>query len=269
MGGAIAWFFGAAGLFTGIYFYQISKRDPELTYYVHPVQAAVVKTGQASRLAVSHDGNPIDSDITAAQVVIWNNGKQSIKKDSVLKAIKLELEDETPILEATVRKVSRDVIGFTIQTDELSKGRASVSWNILEQDDGAVLQLVYAGKPGTQIQVSGIIEGQKQLERYEYHNRILSPDEQYQKKKPRWYLWLGLVLIAGLSTFAIVPLVHGYRELANKRRISKNQGRSLPIGDMAGDIAILGLGTALLILIPIVLAYTIKSLAADGPPFGF
>jgi len=74
--GALA---GLAGVVLAVYFYLDSRRYPEVVCYVNSVQAVLVKQGTASRLAVTFDGRPISQDVTAAQVTIWNRGKQPVR----------------------------------------------------------------------------------------------------------------------------------------------------------------------------------------------
>jgi uncharacterized membrane protein YhfC len=50
-----------------------------------------------------------------------------------------------------------------LNTEELQKGRAQITWSILEHNDGGVIQLIYAGSPALTINVDGVIEGQKEI----------------------------------------------------------------------------------------------------------
>jgi hypothetical protein len=143
-----------------IYFYLEAKEYPQLTYYVSPTKAIVVKVGQASKLTTSYNNKVIDTDITAAQVALWNAGRKSIKVTDILKPVVIHTDNATPILEATIRKESREVVQLALNTDELQRGRASVSWNILEQNDGGVIQLIYAGDTDVNITIDGVVEGQ-------------------------------------------------------------------------------------------------------------
>lgn len=187
------------GLLLAIYFYVESKETRQLICYVNPVKAVVIKTGQASRLTTSFDTKVVETDITAAQVAIWNQGEKSVKRDNILKPILIYTENNSPILEATLRKSSRDVVQLSLNTDELQKGRVSVSWNILEHNDGGVIQLIYAGDPSIKLKADGVVEGQGQIEQLEFSGRIKSPDEQYasgsQNVKNTGKLFLILALI--------------------------------------------------------------------------
>ncbi|HST20533.1 MAG TPA: hypothetical protein VLR90_05425 [Blastocatellia bacterium] len=71
--------------------------------------------------------------------------------------------DNTPILEATIRKVSRDVVGLDLKAEEISQGRLTISWDILEHNDGGIIQIIYAGSPSVTIQAEGILEVQNEI----------------------------------------------------------------------------------------------------------
>ena len=144
-----------------LYFWYDGRTFPELTYGVHPVKAVLVKAGQTSKLTTYFENKPITSDITTTQVYVWNRGKAAIKRDHILQPIVLRSEKNIPILEATIRKRTREVTKFQLGTGELAKGRISISWSILEQNDGGIIQLTYAGGPDVNFDLEGVIEGQK------------------------------------------------------------------------------------------------------------
>ncbi|MEK6286312.1 MAG: hypothetical protein AABO57_11265 [Acidobacteriota bacterium] len=131
-----------------------------MTYYVHPSRSVIVKAGQSTSLRVLYKDKDLDTDVTAVQVSIWNQGKDLIRKEQILSNAKIVTRPLVPVLEATVSKPSRNVIDFNIDESHLSEGYVPLSWRILEQDDGAVVQLVYAGSSDIEIQVEATIEGQ-------------------------------------------------------------------------------------------------------------
>lgn len=142
-----------------IWFYTLSVRTPDLTALVHSVRTTVVKTGQASQLSVSFGDRVVDSDVTSVQIQLWNRGKLPIRPSAILKPVELVMP-HTQILEATVKAQTRDIVNFQIDTTALREGRVPVKWDILEQNDGAVIQLIYAGNDTQPVDVQGIIEGQ-------------------------------------------------------------------------------------------------------------
>src|ERR1035438_8534496 len=58
------------GFALSIYFPAPSREVPELTYFVHPAKAAVVRTGQTSRLSAQFDGQNLTGDVTATQIAV-------------------------------------------------------------------------------------------------------------------------------------------------------------------------------------------------------
>jgi hypothetical protein len=120
------------GVFLTVFFYLSSTSYPELVYLVNPVRTIVVKQGTTSRLGVMFDGRPLTQDVTASQVVIWNRGRQAIRRAAILQGVTITTEPRVPILEATIRKTSRDVVGFDLDRTRLAEGEVSISWNILE-----------------------------------------------------------------------------------------------------------------------------------------
>ncbi len=166
-----------------IYFYTETKQVPLLTYYVHPSRAVVVRAGQASKLTIDYAGNEIKSDITAVQIAIWNQGKSPIKKGNILKPITLGTENGIPILEASVRKVSRDVTNLALDNQDTNKGHATLSWDILERNDGGIIQLIYAGGPETKITVDGVVEGQEGIVQLQSSVALQSTEEQLRSER--------------------------------------------------------------------------------------
>lgn len=172
----------AAGISTAmaIYFHSQIREMPELTYSIKPVRGVVVRSDITSKIEIYYEKKKIETDITAVQVVLWNAGKRTIRKDDVMNPIIINTENNTPIIEAKIKSVTREVTGLGINTEEIKLGRVSVDWDILEQADGATIQIIYEGKTDLGISVSGIIEGQRQI-------NYLEPPEGtiYKREFPR------------------------------------------------------------------------------------
>jgi hypothetical protein len=201
---------GVLGLLVGIvslFLYFSSRAERELVYAVNPVRTAVVTAGQATELAVLYKDEPLGSvDITAAQVAIWNAGKQGIRKENVLEDVVISTDPPVPILEASIRQCSREVTGFTlVETPELlASGRVPVSWHILEENDGASIQLIYVGKQEVIFHVEGVIEGLRGIKDVELGVDIKTPQEQvHEQQVSRWFPGITalFLLLAAVSTF--------------------------------------------------------------------
>lgn len=181
------------GLLLGIYFYFSSKEERELVYFINPVRTEIVKKGDFSRLNIYYDSLKIHTDVTAIQIAFWNEGDLPIKKENILKNIEINIPAE--FLEVTVRKVSRDVTHFALDANNFNTKKIGLIWDILEEDDGGVIQIIYAGKSDLDISITGVIEGQKVINEYEYSGEIKSASEQFNMKNPITNYILSSVLI--------------------------------------------------------------------------
>lgn len=164
MVGGIGTLVGVLGLILTVSFYFGTRKTRELTYYLHPARTAIVKTGQISALKILYRNQEIKTDVTAVQIAIWNRGKEAIKAEHVLTPIEIATKPGVPILETRILRASREHVSrFTVDVSRQSEGIVPVSWRILELDDGAVVQLTYAGSADTEIVITGVIEGQRKI----------------------------------------------------------------------------------------------------------
>lgn len=195
------------GVILAVYFYRDSIRAPKLTYYTHPARTTVVKAGQASSLAVSFKGKAISGDVTALQIAIWNAGKAPIRNVDILTPVEIVMEGSTPILESTVRKVSRDITQISIDDRDASAGRLRLNWRILEENDGCVVQVIYAGASDAHLSVMGTVVGQRSVDQLRYAGNIMSPTEQYisqiKERRTAAYLVLFASIVPSATLFAL------------------------------------------------------------------
>jgi hypothetical protein len=228
------------GLGLAVYFYIEARETRELRYFVNPARAVVVHAGQTSRLSITLDGAPVKRDVSAAQVAFWNEGRASIKPNNVLQSLVVKTSPMAPIIEATVRKRSREVVKIDLDRSLLTQGELTVHWNILEFHDGGVLQLIYLGDVNAPVNARATIEGQGEL-------------PEASGTQNTWWLILALGLAnIGVILLAIAISTHGW--------INENKNRFRVIAVLAMLVAICG----------IAVYYTSHGISSGiGPPFGF
>ena len=238
------------------------KKMPELTYYVHPIKAVVLRRGEASTLRVFYRNQEINTDVTTTQVAIWNQGRMSIRTDNILSEVRLLTEPRVPILEATIRKQSRSIIGFVLDNSHFAEGIVPISWKILEQNDGAVIQLTYAGSPMTAIAVEGILENQPRIYEVKFSERIRSASEQFRAQisslRSVVIFCFGFFLLA-MGMFSLDIYIIIWR----RKRGLKPPPRGLtePIDWPTVFMAVVLLGAGIY--------HLSKLLKVPSPPFGF
>lgn len=234
------------------YFYRASIQAPDVTFHVHPVRASLVKTGQTSQLTVLFNGKQIDTEITAVQVAIWNAGKTPIRPSDILSPITLQTTNGVPILAASIRKTSRPVIALRLEEGKLAAGTLGVSWDILERNDGGVIQIIYGGPADTQITAVGAVVGQPQVQELKYSADISSPEEQYLKTARKNKILGWITLCAGVVFAFLVT----YRFIERRREGSLTKTW----------LVILPLMPLIYFVLGALLLYKSQ---IPGPPFGF
>jgi hypothetical protein len=141
--------------------YTIFTPKRVLTFAVNSPRTPIVQLARTSNISVAFNGRLVNQDVTAAQVAIWNAGKEPIRSDDVLAPIVLKTGSNAPILEISFALTNNDVTRFWIDATNMANGELRFSWRILEKNDGAVVQVIYAGKPNTPITVEGAVVGQR------------------------------------------------------------------------------------------------------------
>ena len=186
------------GLGLAVYFYYASIHHPELTFYVNPARATVVSAGQAQGLVVSHHDSVIKSDVSAVQIAVWNAGTSPIRQEDILVPISIRSKNKSPILEATIRKTSRPEIGLVINESSKAEGSIAIDWKVIEQDDGASIQLIYAGPASETFEIAGGIVGQRKVIERSYRDQLKSPKEQFDssagKRSGPWIMIIGAIV---------------------------------------------------------------------------
>jgi hypothetical protein len=198
------------GLVLAVYFYHESAKHRELTYLVHPAKAIIVKAGQLTRLSVSIDGRQLSTDVTAAQIAFWNAGKEPIRSDHVLREFTISTQPSVPIIDATVRKSSREVCHIKLDTSREQAGELRISWNILEHNDGGIVQVVFGGDVTTKLLGSVVIEGQPSIHALHAASKA-SAEERYAKENRSTRivaLFAGsLGLVVAIFMWPLIPQV--------------------------------------------------------------
>jgi hypothetical protein len=135
----------------------------DLSFCVNPVRTPIVQIARPTDVSVSYKGNPVKGNVTAAQIAIWNAGREPIKGDDVLTPIILHT-GTNQIMEASILKATREVSGFQLDSNNIGSNSIGMKWRILEKNDGALLQIVYSGDVNVPVIFEGVLIGQAHLD---------------------------------------------------------------------------------------------------------
>jgi hypothetical protein len=210
-------FIAPISLSLAIYFHYQSVQERIPTYYVVSTRTRIVDTSTPAppQLQILYKGKNLNTDISAAIVYFWNDGKLPIKAEDVLEPLKIELDPSCAIIEARVVKVSRGVTKFAKgDISETAKNSLPLSFGILEHNDGAVLQIIYSGKPDAHVSISGVTVGAGQprettIEQYRPKGRTPSGD---------FLFTMATVALAAVGMWLFGPHLRLSEELFGKRR---------------------------------------------------
>jgi len=224
--GTLSFIIALVSLLLMIRFYSAGKLQRELKFYCHPVKTEIAKAGYSAPLEIFYNNEKVNEDITAFQIAVWNNGKMPIEKNDILEPIMLCTDPKASILDASIKKVTRDVIQLSIDKRYYKDGYVPVSWQILEKNDGGVIQLIVAGKPSVQISTRGIIKGQKPFEVLGQSIKIKGAQEQYMAEvklasDAKKWIWIFPVMPISLALLFMIIIYHDIKKIARMLRSMK------------------------------------------------
>ena len=154
--------FGIGGIISGYYFYEKSIRERLPVVSVDPVRASIVNSADLSDLTILYHGAPIrQTSVTSLRIYFWNRGDLPIIKAAhdILRQIQFHLPSGSEIIDKRVLKVSRGEVEFSASIPQDARNVLNVDFEILEKNDGAAIQIIYAGAPDAEIEATGTIVG--------------------------------------------------------------------------------------------------------------
>ena len=186
-------------LVLAVYFYHASRRERALVYSVPPTRTVVFDPAETSKLQVSFDGKPVQTRVGSLQIVLWNSGREAIRREDVLDVVRISTIPAVPILEARLRRVTRRICGIKVNTVHPATGTVDVGWDILEENDGAQVQLIYEGPAEVKAVLVGTIVGQRSPENLDYARIDSSHGPLLMIKIQKVFLVCGLAVVVIFS----------------------------------------------------------------------
>jgi hypothetical protein len=148
-------------------------------------------------------GSPVKA-LTVTKIAFWNAGTETINRQDVVKDNPLSLRAK-----AGVAILSVSVLERTLPFNKLECGlnrertEATITFDYLDHNDGALIQIFYSGTANDDIQLEGTIKGSRPIQR-----RSLTPPSKKQKQLSRWTAIPFVCSIWVLFTMLGYILVH-------------------------------------------------------------
>jgi hypothetical protein len=181
----------------GYYFYRSSLESRQLKYAIDPVRTAIVNSSQSSDLSVLYRGNIVrGGNLSSIRVYMWNEGKKPIiaASQDILRPIQLRFSEDIEILDARVLSVSRPEANLKVAINDAAKNLLDVWFSILENNDGASIQLIFVGSPTANLVVDGSIVGQSEVQEEKLYQNDKDAPLLYQAKNFRILDFMPLIL---------------------------------------------------------------------------
>ncbi|MBL0741364.1 hypothetical protein [Chryseolinea lacunae] len=159
----LSWILTIISFITSFYFYEDAKRERIPTFFEEPFRTEIVSKNLVLSAPIKiydSEGLPIATNVYSTKFYFFNQGKEPIKDEDILKPLFIQLSDDSAkILSVKLIKVTREVTGLTLQLDSLLKNTLSINFKILEQNDGCIGQIIYQSDREPLLKISGTIEG--------------------------------------------------------------------------------------------------------------
>ncbi|MBK9925306.1 MAG: hypothetical protein IPP66_08425 [Anaerolineales bacterium] len=153
---------GILGILLSIYLYKkgIESKDPRC-YYKTFKNISKLSDEKDTKIKITYGQEEV-TRIFTTYVWVWNGGRKPINKTDIpsQSSVKINFCDEefTPkILDYKIVKVSRPEINFS--AFHSGETALAISFDFLDQDDGAVLEVQHTGSSDTELQSEGVILG--------------------------------------------------------------------------------------------------------------
>jgi hypothetical protein len=164
---------GLLGIASGYYFYVASLQERIPTALVDPTRTVIVDSSApgSSEVSILYKGKPVGpKNVTAARIYFWNAGKLSIRPQDIYQGVRFSFPTGIDILDANVLKASREIVKPKVQVDRDTPSAVELTFNVLEQNDGIAVQIIYTGPRDAFITPEGLIadvpRGIKTLDAY-------------------------------------------------------------------------------------------------------
>lgn len=189
------------GVLAALYFYRKSRRVKLLAYAVTTANIIQDYSGRIPDLKIEYKGkNP--HTISVSKIVVWNDGTETIERNDIADALPLRINMSAgEILDASIVSVTEGgkANRFTVTKD--SPLLVSPSFDYLDKNEGAIIQLVHTGRPADDIFLTGRIKGSGSPVR-----RKFGPHPTLNRIE-NWLILASLVgLLAPLLVNAFFPL---------------------------------------------------------------
>jgi hypothetical protein len=151
------------GLLVRTYFYYKSKKSKVLKYVLRSYNLIKDHTSKFSDLNIKYKNEEV-KNFTVTKMIFWNSGKETIEGKDItdLEPLTIKVRTGLKILEVMLLKANNEAAGVSVTS--IGDGNVfKLSFDYLDNMDGAVLNIIHNGVKSDDIEISGKIKGLKKI----------------------------------------------------------------------------------------------------------
>ena len=180
----IGLYVGVLGIVIGVmvsyFFYKKSLRVKEPSWMITS-NNLIRGFGTAIKdLRIIYNDHPIEN-LTVSKIIFWNNGSETIDGSDLktVDPLRIKTNDGVSILDVKILASNNPASRFQVHL-EPETNCAYITFDYLDEKQGAVIQVIHTGKSSADIEMAGAIKGVKQL--------------QYKFPMPTWAKFLSHIM---------------------------------------------------------------------------
>jgi hypothetical protein len=154
------------GGFVSWYYYDKSLQIRRPMFAADFIPQTIFDAKKELRLPLKvtrEDGTPLEKSVHSANHVFWNAGNSPISAQDVLTPVRITVSDPSvELLAVSIARSSRRVVDCKVVRE--GKSVFVLSFRILEQDDGCLINVVYSGSQSAKYSIDGDIVGVRKIE---------------------------------------------------------------------------------------------------------
>jgi len=175
-------------------------------------------------------GSPVKA-LTVTKVAFWNAGTETINRQDVVKDNPLSLRAKSGVVILSVSILERTMTFNKLECGlNRERTEATITFDYLDHNDGALIQIFHSGTGNDDIQLEGTIKGARSIQR----RSIGMPPS--RKQLPR-----RLTIIPGVCLIWVLLAVCGYMIINPLQFQPKTGGITLEDGILIGLLTFNGL----------------------------
>lgn len=120
-----------------------ARKNPRVTFLSQDTVLIHDYTTHPADIEVRYQGVPVPK-VTASAVWIWNSGNTTVRGDDIVPSDPIGFQFPGSALNASVRKVTRDVIGVSARISS-EPSTVHFTFNFLDPGDGAIVEILHDG----------------------------------------------------------------------------------------------------------------------------